>query len=269
MKAKGMTRHQARQALKEIPISEVLLVSNSELTAKQKEFARQVALGETGASAYRKAYDTKAKKKTQGDNASRLKADSRIQAEIEAYQLANQAAAYRTAEGLRSLVIHSLTQVLIDPETKQAQKIQAAKVLGTVTEVAAFTERKIVSHTQDSADIKEKILEQLKTLMIGTGAGNEVQDVDAIELLNELTTTSDDDSEIVMGTVSDSGMDATHSTPTPLESNEPHPDHEHTIPPEAPPSETTPMHFESNTPEGDIKIENGDVNKIASGTKSR
>jgi hypothetical protein len=29
------------------------------------------------------------------------------------------------------------------------------------------------------------------------------------------------------------------------------------------------MSFENSTPEGGIKIENGDVNKIASGTKSR
>lgn len=252
-----------------MPIEHVLLVQNSELTAKQKEFARQVALGETGASAYRKAYNTTGKKKTQGDQASRLKADHRIAAEIEAYQLANQAAAYRSAEGLRSLVIHSLTQVLIDKDTKPAQKIQAAKVLGTVTEVAAFTERKQITHIQDSEEIKDKIMAQLKTLMLGTGSTSDVQDVDAIELLNELTTSSDDDVEIVTDTGDDSGMDATHPTPTPSESNEPHPDHEHTIPPKPSPSETTPMHFENSHPEGDIKIENGEVNKIASGTKSR
>ena len=269
MKAKGMTRQEARQALKEIPISEALLVPNSELTAKQKEFARQVALGETGASAYRKAYNTKAKPKHQGNKASELKADERIKREIEAYQLANQAAAYRSAEGLRSLVIHSLTQILIDPETKPAQRIQCAKVLGTVTEVAAFTERKQITHIQDSEEIKDKIMAQLKTLMLGTGSTSDVQDVDAIELLNELTTSSDNDVEIVTGAGDDSGMDATHPTPTPSELNEPHPDHEHTIPPKPSQSETTPMHFENSHPEGDIKIENGEVNKIASGTKSR
>jgi len=184
--------------------------------------------------------------------------------------LANQAAAYRTAEGLRSLVIHSLTQVLIDPETKPAQRIQCAKVLGTVTEVAAFTERKQITHIQDSEEIKDKIMQQIKTLMLGTGASNEVQDVDAIELLNELTTHDDAiDSDSVTGRDDDSGQGDPHSTPTPLESNEPHPDHVHTIPLQPSQSETTPMHLENSTPVGGIKIENGDVNKIASGTKSR
>ena len=236
MKAKPISRLQARKALEEIPMHEVLLVSNSELTAKQMEFAKQVALGNTGAESYRKAYSDKGKKKTQGDNASRLKADSRVQAAITAFERANLAAAYRSASGLRELVIDSLVQVLIDPETKPAQKIQAAKTIGTINEVSLFTEHKTITHIQDSADIKEKILAQIKTLMLGTGAANDVQDVDAIELLNELTTEQ-------VG-VDDSEQGDPHSTPTPSELNEPPPDHVHTIPLQPSQSETTPMHSE-------------------------
>jgi hypothetical protein len=246
MRAKPISRLQARKALEEIPMHEVLLVSNSELTAKQMEFAKQVALGNTGAESYRKAYSDKGKKKTQGDNASRLKADSRVQAAISAFEAANLAATYRSASGLRELVIDSLVQVLIDPETKPAQKIQAAKTIGTINEVSLFTEHKTITHIQDSADIKEKILAQIKTLMLGTGAGNEVQDVDAIELLNELTTSEpdsiDSDQERVSGDDSERGDP--HPTPTPSELNEPPPDHVHTIPLQPSQSETTPMHFE-------------------------
>jgi hypothetical protein len=43
---------------------------------------------------------------------------------------------------LRDLVIQSLVQVVIDPQAKHSVKVSAARVLGTVTEVAAFTERK-------------------------------------------------------------------------------------------------------------------------------
>lgn len=246
MKAKTMTRHQARQALRDIPLNEVLLVPNSEISPKMQEFAKQVALGETGAGAYRKAYNATGKKKTHADNASRLKADSRVKAEIEAFKRANQAAAYRSVAGLRELVIHSLTEILISDETKPAQKIQAAKTIGTITEVALFTERKEITHIQDSADIKEKILAQLKTLMIGTGASNEVQDVDAVELLNELATSEPDSENPDQARVSgdDSERGDPHSTPTPSELNEPPPDHVHTIPPKPSQSETTPMHFE-------------------------
>lgn len=191
---KTLSRAQARKAIKEMPIEQVLLVGKSSLTAKQKLFAKSVALGETGAESYRIAYSDKGLKKTQGDNASRLKSDSRIQAEIEAYMLANEAAKYRTAEALRNLVIQSLTQVLINPDTKDAQKVQAAKVLGTVTEVAAFTERRILINSTGSAAIKEKILTELKTLMLGNNG--DITDIDADDLLSELaSSTQPDDME--------------------------------------------------------------------------
>ena len=260
MRTKPMSRHEAKKALAEMPIEQVLLVKNSELTARQKEFARQVALGNTGADSYRKAYNTTGKKKTQGDNASRLKADSRIQAEIEAYKLANEASAYRSAESLRSLVIHSLTQVLIDPDTKPAQKIQAAKVLGTVTEVAAFTERKQIQHINDSGEIKDQIMNQLKSFLL---SNDNVTDIDADQLLSELTidnmTTYDQpdsklyDHDQVSG--DESAPHDPHPTPAPQNENEPPPLVEHTIPHKLSPSETTPMSLETQPTGGDINLE--------------
>jgi len=249
-----MSRRDIKAALDEMPVNQVLLVKNSELTAKQREFARQVALGETGASAYRKSYNTKAKAKHQGNKASELKADERIKREIESYKLANAAAAYRSSEGLRDLVIHSLTQVLIDPETKAAQKIQAAKVLGTVTEVAAFTERKQITHIKDSSDIKDQIMSQLKTFLLSS---ENVTDVDADQLLSELTIDDEPDSSVydherVSG--DESAPHDPHPTPTPQNLNEPPPRHEHTIPHEPAPSETTPMSFENADPQGDLSV---------------
>ena len=188
---KTLSRAQARKAIKEMPIENILLVGKSDLTAKQKAFAQAVALGNTGAESYRIAYDTKAKPKHQGNKASELKADERIQREIQAYMLANEAAKYRTSEALRNLVIQSLTQVLINPDTKDAQRVQAAKVLGTVTEVAAFTERREVINSTGSAAIKEKILAELKTLMLG--GNGDVTDIDADDLLSELALSNQPD----------------------------------------------------------------------------
>lgn len=175
-----LSRKQVKEALQTVPIDQVLGVPG-ELTHKQKTFARLVASGETGAGAYRKAYDSQAKSKTQGDNVSRLKRDSRIQAEIEAYRLANEAAAYRTPQQLRDLVIHSLTQVIIDPETNAAQRIQAAKVLGTVTEVAAFTERREVTHVKSSADAKAQLMQRLRDLMTSGATDVDAREVSALE----------------------------------------------------------------------------------------
>lgn len=175
-----LSRKQVKEALQTVPIDQVLGVPG-QLTHKQKTFARLVASGETGAGAYRKAYDSQAKPKTQGDHASRLKADDRIKAEIEAYRLANEAAAYRTPQQLRDLVIHSLTQVIIDPDTNAAQRIQAAKVLGTVTEVAAFTERREVTHVKSSADAKAHLMQRLRDLMTSGATDVDAREVSALE----------------------------------------------------------------------------------------
>jgi hypothetical protein len=238
-----MKRKEIKQALKEMPIETILMVGKSELTPKQREFARQVALGNSGAESYRKAYDSKGKPKTQGDQASKLKADSRIAAEIEAYELALEAQKYRSSESLRALVIQSLVSVLIDPAAKQSTKVTAAKVLGTVTEVAAFTERKEITTISGSDAIKSQIMDQLKTLMIGSGS-QDVTDVDAVDLLAELTT----DRVPV-----DDAAPADPTAGAPPAAGEPE-SHalEHTIPHEQSPQniEPTPLSSETQTPGG-------------------
>lgn len=175
-----LSRKQLKEALDTVPMVQVLGKS-PELTHKQREFARLVAQGETGAGAYRKAYNTKASKKTQGDNASRLRADDRIKAEIEAYQAANAALAYQTPQQLRQLVIHSLVKVLADPDTKDATKVQAAKVLGTVTEVAAFTERREVRTVKSSDDARAQLMAKLRDVMTIDATDATIKDADSLE----------------------------------------------------------------------------------------
>ena len=179
-----MTRKQIREGLSQIPIDSILSVSG-ELTTKQKRFAKAVADGETKASAYRKAYKAKPAPSTMVTAPYTLAADPRIKREIEAYRLANEAAKQRNAGQLRDLVIHSLVQVVIDPDTKPSVRIQAAKVLGTVTEVAAFTERKEITTIKTSIDARAQIMQQLRDMM-KAGASDAVE-IDASALLEELT----------------------------------------------------------------------------------
>jgi hypothetical protein len=179
-----MKRAQVREALEQVPIDQILGVKGK-LTHKQKTFARLVAQGETGAGAMRKAYNvTTNRAKTVGNNASVLKKHSGIAREIEAIQLAESARAYQTPEHLRSLVIHSLVKVITDPESKAGQITAAAKVLGTVTEVSAFTERKVVQHITSSTDARAQLLDKLRTLVQGTVTDVTVKDADS--LLEEL-----------------------------------------------------------------------------------
>ncbi len=170
-----------------MPISHILGKGVSrELTPKQRAFALEVAKGSTGASAYRKAYSPKGKPKTHGDNASRLKGDERIKAEIEALQLAIKAQEYQTPSALRALVIQSLVGVITDPDSKPGQITAAAKVLGTVTEVAAFTERKEVRTITSSEDARASIMAQLKALSNASATDATIIDAQADELMREL-----------------------------------------------------------------------------------
>jgi hypothetical protein len=79
---------------------------------------------------------------------------------------------------------------VISPDTPPAIKTQAAKILGQVTEVAAFTERKesVVHHTSDK--LRADIFAQVQSLMSGKTVEGERIDQDAASLLAELTVSS-------------------------------------------------------------------------------
>jgi hypothetical protein len=183
-----LTRKQIREGLEQIPVDQLFHKNVSkQLTTKQKNFALEVAKGSTGAAAYRKHYDTNALKQTQGNEASKLKANPMIASEIAAYALAIEAEKYRSPAALRALVIQSLVQVVIDPDAKHATKVQAAKVLGTVTEVAAFTERKEVRTITSSEDARAKVMGELRRLMGSSAEDAKIIDAAADSLLDELS----------------------------------------------------------------------------------
>ena len=164
-----ISRRQIKESLKEQGIESTLLVRKGTLTTKQKKFAEGIALGKTKAEAYRQAYKANPAPSTIVTAPYTLASDPRIKREIEAYSLAIESSKYRTSEAMRGLVLQSLVAVLIDPDSKPSEKIQAAKVLGTVTEVSAFTERKEITTINGSATIKAKIMAELKSLMLGSG----------------------------------------------------------------------------------------------------
>lgn len=181
---KTLTRKQIKEGLEQVPMTELLGVSSKELTPKMQTFARELAKGSKKVDAYRKAYKADAKPSSLAKDPYTLANDPRIIQEVEAYRLAIEAAKHRTPAALRELVIQSLVQVVIDPEAKQATKVQAAKVLGTVTEVAAFTERKEIRTIRSSEDTKAKIMGQLRE-MLNAGA-EDATFVEADTLLREL-----------------------------------------------------------------------------------
>jgi hypothetical protein len=181
-----LSRKAINEGLDTIPMSEILGVSGKDkgLTHKQQSFARELAKGATKAEAYRRAYKPTATQATLSGEPYRVAADPRVSAEVEAYKVAIESAKHRTPEALRQLVIKTLVDVAISPDAKDAVKVQAVKVLGTVVEVGAFLERREVINTTNSAQAKADLLAQIRTLMQGEAV--DAIEVDADSLLREL-----------------------------------------------------------------------------------
>jgi phage terminase small subunit len=229
-------------------IEQAMRVPKGTLTPKMKRFAEQIALGSTGADAYRKAYSDKGSVDTIGNNASRLKSDTRIKAEIERIEQANELAALHSAAGLKSIVIATLAEIATSTEEKGATRVQAVRAIGQLVGVDAFRETKRVEHIKDSGEIRLQILDQLKTMML---ASSDVQDVDADSLLVELTG-------------SNLATEEPHPVPTPADAEWDSAPHIHSIPHTPPPSfsETPPLSSETEDPRGDIFGDGDDVAKV-------
>jgi len=188
-----ITKREIKEGLENIPIEQLLLGSanSRELTHKQKTFAKQVALGKPKTVAYRIAYDTKGKKSTQAVNAHKVSNNDNVKNMIEAYSRAFEAREYQKPERLRELVIHQLTELALNPEVKDAQRIRSLELLGKVSEVGAFVDRKETRVIHESSKIKERLLDQLKTI-INVDA-SEIDDGDS--LLRELSGNDPTESE--------------------------------------------------------------------------
>jgi hypothetical protein len=158
--------------------------TSDKLTPKQREFARNVAMGKTKAQAYRESYDSEGSSKTVGNEASRLSLRPDVALEIEAYREAIEAEKYRNPAQLRALVIHQLTKMALNTKVNDAQRIKSLELLGKVAEVGAFIDRKETTVINHSTDIRARLMAQLKT--ITAGSVTDVNDTSADSLLEEI-----------------------------------------------------------------------------------
>jgi len=188
-----ISKREIKEGLEQIPIEQILLgsIGDKQLTHKQKTFAKQVALGKPKAQAYKIAYDTNGNPITASANAQKLMGDTRIKLLVDAYSRAFEAREYQKPERLRELVIHQLTELALNPEVKDAQRIRSLELLGKVSEVGAFVDRKETRVIHESSKIKERLLDQLKTI-INVDA-SEIDDGDS--LLRELSGNDPTESE--------------------------------------------------------------------------
>lgn len=251
-KPKPMPRSRVREALQSVPLETVLGNAHRALTPKQRKFALEVAKGNTKADAYRAAYNVTSPHSMVKDPYIIAK-DPRVRLEIEAIELAIAAQEYQTPAALRQLVIHSLVKVITDPESKPGQITAAAKVLGTVTEVAAFTERKEVRTISSSEAARNEILQQLKELVRADATDIESVEVSADSLLAELTAVRDADPPAA---AADFDQADTHPSPTPQTAQPESHSTQHTIPLEGSPIplEESPIPLERSQSQTDFPL---------------
>lgn len=185
-----LTRAQIKESLKSVPMETILLGVHSAkqtgLTPKQIRFAEEIAKGESKAGAYRKAYKSKGKPETQSRRGVELTSDSRVQAQVEAFKAAFEAQKYATPAHLRALTIHELTKHALNEDFPPAQRMKALELLGKITEVALFTERREVVQVSNPAEIKEKLMASLRLAISAGGATDAAMVTDADDLLAEI-----------------------------------------------------------------------------------
>ena len=164
-----LSKRDIREGLDSIPMETLLSPQGKkiQLTAKQKAFAKNVALGKNKTQSYREAYNTKAKPSSVSVNACKLASDTKVQLMIEAYKEAIEASKYRTPAQLRELVIHQLTLHALSDENSARDRLSAIKMLGNVAEIGAFVERKESLVIHESSKVKADLVARLKDIVGG------------------------------------------------------------------------------------------------------
>lgn len=169
-----LTKADIQKTLDTTPIETILSgkAKGIRLTAKQKKFAKGVAEGMTKADAYRLAYDTKGKPTTVATDASQESKKPHVDLMIEAYKRAFEAREYHKPAQIRELLINQLVQHSLNEDFPPAQRVKSLELLGKLSDVGAFTERKESVVIHESGKLKERLLDQLKTIV-----GGDIQEV--------------------------------------------------------------------------------------------
>lgn len=196
-----LTKREIQETLDKMPTEAILTgkANKRELTTKQIEFAKGLALGLPKAQAYRKAYNSKGSSKTVAVKGSQMAKRDDIQIIADGFREAFEAREYQKPAQIRELIVHNLLKLSLSEDVKEAQRLKALDMLGKLSDVGAFTERKETTVIHESSKIKAQLLDQLKTIVSGDNLVRDI-DADAESLLAELTgspvaNSQDDESE--------------------------------------------------------------------------
>jgi hypothetical protein len=186
---KKLSRKEIAEGLEQIPINQILLGSGKAgitLTKKQKAFAEEVVKSGNKTQAYRKAYDTQGKPATQSRKAQEVASLGKVSAYIQALEQAKEAETYLLPSRLRSIAIHRLTGLALNDDINPAQQLKALELIGKMTEVALFTERRELVKVTDSEQMRDQLMKSIR-LAFSSGGAVDVEATEVDSLLNEIS----------------------------------------------------------------------------------
>lgn len=180
-----ISKRDIKERIENTPIESLLGIPQGiKLTANQKKFAKGVAEGLTKAESYRRAYNSKGKPATVAVKGCNMAKKDNVQVMIEAYKRANELREYQLPEKTRSLLFSELIKHSLDEDFPPAQRVKCLELLGKLSDVGAFTERRESVVIHESSKIRERLLDQLKTIV--SAEVKEVKDDEAEQLLAQL-----------------------------------------------------------------------------------
>jgi hypothetical protein len=87
---------------------------------------------------------------------------------------------------LRSIAIHRLTGLALNDEINPAQQLKALELIGKMTEVALFTERRELVKVTDSEQMRDQLMKSIR-LAFSSGGAVDVEATEVDSLLNEIS----------------------------------------------------------------------------------
>jgi hypothetical protein len=186
---KKLSRKEISEGLEQIPINQILLGSGKAgqtLTKKQKAFAEEVVKSGNKTKAYKKAYNHTGKQTTAQRNAQAIVSNSKVATYIQALEQAKEAETYLLPARLRSIAIHRLTGLALNDEINPAQQLKALELIGKMTEVALFTERRELVKVTDSEQMRDQLMKSIR-LAFSSGGAIDVEATEVDSLLAEIS----------------------------------------------------------------------------------
>ena len=192
---KKLTRKEIKEGLEQVPIEQVLLgavgTNGVKLTKKEKAFAESVVKTGNKTEAYRRAYDHKGKPTTASRDAQKVASRPNVSTYIEALEAAKEAREYLLPARLREMAIQKLASLALSAEIAPAQQLKALELVGKMSEVALFSERREVVHSLDSGSLKDQLMRAVQLAISNSSSLRTSDKRSAAQLLAEINQAED------------------------------------------------------------------------------